>query len=75
MNPKHFADEFEFLRNKLEKIAALIIQKSYEEATFMIGCLHSVCHNHYAGLSKLHNMMHEERPNPPQEEKKDEPTV
>ncbi len=38
--------EFNFMRQKLEKIARLLTQNdpsSIIEAAFMIGCLHTVC--------------------------------
>lgn len=70
MDIKNFAEEFEFLRNKLEKIATLIITNNAAEACFMIGCLHSVCHGHYQGLMKLYKMT-----NPQPETKEDEPAV
>jgi len=44
---KSVSEEFEFIRSKLEKIARLLTQmdpNSIVEASFMIGCLHNVCH-------------------------------
>lgn len=39
-------EEFEFIREKLQRIARLLVdgeKASIVEAAFMIGCLHSVC--------------------------------
>lgn len=41
------SDEFIFVRDKLEKIARLLVDgdtSNLREASFMIGCLHNVCH-------------------------------
>jgi hypothetical protein len=41
------SSEFIFIRDKLEKIARLIVDgepTNLREAAFMIGCLHNVCH-------------------------------
>ncbi len=40
-------EEFEFLRDKLKKIANLLLSRNPEdiiESAFMLGCLHSICH-------------------------------
>lgn len=47
MPPKTASEEFEFLRTKLESVARLLVKHSEAdliEAGFMIGCLHSICH-------------------------------
>jgi hypothetical protein len=54
MNIKQLADEFKFLRYKLEEIADSVSSKNYTKATFMIGCLHNICHGHFTDFSKLH---------------------
>ena len=40
------SSEFEFIRDKLERIARLLVNgddSNVIEVSFMIGCLHSVC--------------------------------
>jgi len=37
--------EFEFLRDRLKKIAHLLLKEEYIEVSFMLGCLHSICHD------------------------------
>lgn len=55
MDNEKWALEFEFLRDKLKNIARLIINKDDQiEAAFMIGCLHSICHQHCADFYKKH---------------------
>ena len=47
MSNDHFSKEFLFLRDKLERIAKLLTSQERSdiiEASFMIGCLHNVCH-------------------------------
>ena len=44
---KEPAEEFIFIRDKLERIAHLVAhgnENTLREAIFMIGCLHNVCH-------------------------------
>lgn len=46
MTSKTPSDEFVFLRDKIEKIGRLLIKGSSGdliEASFMLGCLHSIC--------------------------------
>jgi hypothetical protein len=45
---KKASDEFLFLRDKLEKIARMLIDGTPEmirEASFSVGCLHNICHD------------------------------
>jgi len=44
IKPAH--EEFDFLRDRLEKIASLLIKgepQDIKQASFMVGCLHNVC--------------------------------
>ena len=41
---KKASNEFIFLRDKLKEIARSLMTENYIEASFIIGCLHSVCH-------------------------------
>jgi hypothetical protein len=57
MDNEKLALEFEFLREKLTNIARLLIQNNTNdliEASFMIGCLHTICHEHSADFNKKH---------------------
>ena len=43
---KNASEEFAFIRDKLEKIASILVQDgevSLKEACFLIGCLHNIC--------------------------------
>jgi hypothetical protein len=77
MNAKQLADEFKFLREKIEKVCTLMIQGSHSEAAFMLGCLHSICHNHSLGWKHVNNMQNPPpvSPVPPVETQADEPAV
>lgn len=57
MDNEKMALEFEFLREKLKNIARAVIQNNQSdliEAAFMIGCLHSICHQHCLDFHKKH---------------------
>jgi len=45
--------EFVFLREKLRETAACMTRDENIEASFIIGSLHSVCHNHVMSLTPL----------------------
>lgn len=45
--------EFVFLREKLGVIASHVLKNENIEAAFLIGCLHSICHNHANAISQL----------------------
>lgn len=48
---KTASSEFMFLRDKLQKISLLIVNNEINdtiEAAFMLGCLHTVCHENIA---------------------------
>ncbi len=47
------AQEFAFLREKLREIAGHLTRSEYVDAAFMVGCLHSICHNHTTVISQL----------------------
>lgn len=47
------AQEFSFLRDKLKEIASFVVKNELPEATFMLGCLHSICHNHAVSIGNL----------------------
>lgn len=47
------AHEFVFLREKIREIAHLVAGNNNAEASFMLGCLHSICHNHAIGIGQL----------------------
>jgi len=57
MTPKQLSDEYLFLREKLEKIASLIAGDCKVEAAFMLGCLHSVCHNHHIEWKNINDQL------------------
>lgn len=47
--------EFEWIRDKLKKLAQLLTtqnQSDIIEASFIIGCLHSICHEHAEKIKK-----------------------
>jgi hypothetical protein len=52
MDNEKIALEFEFLRDNLKQIARLLIENHTIEAVFMIGCLHSICHQHALIITK-----------------------
>ena len=55
MDKEKYAYEFEFLREKLQKIAILLVSgesKNLSEAIFMVGCLHSICHQNHSNLKE-----------------------
>jgi hypothetical protein len=67
------ANEFVFLREKLREIAGLVIKNEHLEASFLIGCLHSICHNHAVGIGQLVQSRFEQAPPvAPKEESKNE---
>ncbi len=45
--------EFVFLREKLKEAAVCVVRNENTEAAFLIGCLHSACHNHATAISQL----------------------
>ncbi len=47
------AEEFVFLRDKLKQIAGCLSRNDTSEASFIVGCLHSICHNHAMTISAL----------------------
>lgn len=54
MNNKEMSEEFIFIRDKLQRIAKHIVDNEFIEATFTIGCLHSICHQHAENLKTKH---------------------
>ncbi len=50
---KEISDEFVFLRDKLERLASLLVKGEIVEAAFVVGCLQNICHENaekYIGL-------------------------
>lgn len=45
--------EFAFLREKIREAAKFINCNEHAEAAFMLGCLHSICHNHAVSIGAL----------------------
>lgn len=46
---KRLSEEFEFIRDRLEKMAKILVRGEKAdliEVGFLIGCLHSICHEH-----------------------------
>lgn len=59
MDNEAMALEFEFLREKLKKIAGCLFHGTANpseliEASFMVGCLHTICHEHCKSFHKKH---------------------
>lgn len=49
MEYEKLALEFEFLREKLKQAATLLMREDCKtEVAFILGCLHSICHQHCA---------------------------
>ena len=71
------ANEFVFLREKLREIAGCISRNENSEASFLIGCLHSICHNHAIGIGQLVPPRFEQVPPeaPKEEPKNEQPAV
>ncbi len=59
------AQELVFLRDKIKEIAGSVCRNENTEAAFMLGCLHSICHNHAIATSQLipKKPEHVEQPN------------
>ncbi len=52
-------EEFIFLRDKLKEIAVAINNEELIEASFLTGCLHSICHEnalYFQGLEDIKNI-------------------
>ncbi len=56
MDNEKLALEFEFLREKMKQAGQLLMHGSEHavEVAFMLGCLHSICHQHCADFHKKH---------------------
>jgi hypothetical protein len=63
--------EFAFLRDKIKEISVHAISHEITEATFKLGCLHSICHNHAVWIGALVPPKFEPLPETP----KNEPSV
>lgn len=48
MPPKKASVEFDFVREKLEKVARILVASQESnallEVSFIVGCLHNICH-------------------------------
>lgn len=47
------SQEFAFLRDKVKEIASFVMKNELTEANFLLGCLHSICHNHAVSIGNL----------------------
>ena len=68
MDYEKLAYEFEFLRDRLKKIASNMCcgsQADLTEAAFNIGCLHSICHQHCVDFHKKHKEVNNVAPKTP----------
>jgi hypothetical protein len=57
LSKKFASKEFSFIGNKLQQIARLLIDNKEDyriEAAFIIGCLHTICHDHSKQFLKEH---------------------
>ena len=53
---REVAEEFAIIRDRLEKVAILLIQNnehSQIEAAFLVGCLQSICHENVVKFTEL----------------------
>jgi hypothetical protein len=52
MEDREMAEVFVLLRDRLTSVARNIVAKNLTEASFTIGCLHSICSQHAINLCK-----------------------
>jgi len=52
LDAEKVAKDFVFLREKLSEIAGAVTRNENIEAAFLIGCLHSICHQHAVSIGQ-----------------------